>query len=164
MDTKGVPHAYQMGYQVGYHMGYQIVPKWARRRQDGRKASLARYAEGVPERARYESLNSVVRVSGLRVVGPVIRSLGLRGAMLLAWGVYAMQTAFLGTAMAAAAVALCDAAARGDMEQVCLLVSEGVDINVGDYDKRRAMHLAASEGHKEIVELLAGAGAELSQG
>jgi hypothetical protein len=56
---------------------------------------------GVPERARYESMNSVVRVSGLRVVGPVIRSLGLRGSMLLAWGVYAMQTAFLGTATAA---------------------------------------------------------------
>lgn len=32
----------------------------------------------------------------------------------------------------------------------------GIDINQGDYDKRTALHLAAEEGHEEIVEYLLG--------
>ena len=53
---------------------------------------------GVPERSRYESLNSIVRVSGLRCLGPVIRRLGLRGAMQTGLLVYLLQTMFLSQA------------------------------------------------------------------
>ena len=50
---------------------------------------------------------------------------------------------------------LCDAASRGDVERLTQLVrAVGCDINEGDYDKRTAMHLAASEGLFDVVECL----------
>jgi len=61
----------------------------------------------------------------------------------------------LGSAMAAAAVALCDAAARGDLMKVTLLVEDGIDVNTGDYDQRTALHLAASEGQLDVVKFIA---------
>ena len=51
---------------------------------------------------------------------------------------------------------LCDAASRGDVERLKQLVrAVGCDINKGDYDKRTAIHLAASEGLLDVVECLA---------
>ena len=50
--------------------------------------------------------------------------------------------------------ALCNAAARGDVDQLRLLVSQGVRIDQGDYDKRTALHLAASEGLLPVVTAL----------
>ena len=42
------------------------------------------------------------------------------------------------------ATELCDAAAKGDVEQLRKLVTEeGFNVDTGDYDKRTAMHLAA---------------------
>ena len=42
-------------------------------------------------------------------------------------------------------------------------VANGVDVNEGDYDSRRALHLAASEGRIEVVKFLVGeAGADPS--
>ena len=54
------------------------------------------------------------------------------------------------------AEALCDASARGDVAALRQLVRErGIAIvNGGDYDKRTALHLAASEGHFETVRFL----------
>lgn len=50
---------------------------------------------------------------------------------------------------------LCTAAAAGDLSAVRgVLSSTSIDVNLGDHDGRRAMHLAACGGHKEIVKLL----------
>jgi len=56
-----------------------------------------------------------------------------------------------------ASTELCDAASKGDMERLKQLVTVlGVDVNVGDYDKRTAIHLAASEGLLPVVRVLVG--------
>lgn len=49
-------------------------------------------------------------------------------------------------------IALCWAAAQGDLREVQQLVARGVDLDGADYDGRTAMHLAASEGQESIVE------------
>ncbi|EOD27400.1 hypothetical protein EMIHUDRAFT_235876 [Emiliania huxleyi CCMP1516] len=55
------------------------------------------------------------------------------------------------------AAELCDAAARADLERLRELVrNKGYDVNAADYDKRTAMHLAASEGKLKVVRLLVG--------
>ena len=47
------------------------------------------------------------------------------------------------------------AAADGDVDEVEMLLSSGdIDVNEGDYDKRTALHLAAGNGHADIVQLL----------
>nr|XP_043616240.1 integrin-linked protein kinase 1-like [Erigeron canadensis] len=45
-------------------------------------------------------------------------------------------------------------ASRGDRVGLNLMLREGISPNVQDYDDRTALHLAASEGHASIVELL----------
>ena len=45
-------------------------------------------------------------------------------------------------------------ASTGDISEVRRTVVMGVDINKGDYDHRTALHLAASEGHDDIVKYL----------
>ena len=58
---------------------------------------------------------------------------------------------------------LCAAAANGDTEAVRDLLSDGTDVNSGDYDHRTPLHLAASEGLLPVVVfLLEDAGAEHS--
>jgi len=52
------------------------------------------------------------------------------------------------------------AACQGDLDEIKRLVAHGIDINEGDYDKRTAMHLAATEGHTEVVEYLLRHGAK----
>jgi hypothetical protein len=50
---------------------------------------------------------------------------------------------------------LCEAAFSGDLEGLKLLLEVVcVDPNTSDYDRRTALHLAASEGHVEVVDLL----------
>jgi hypothetical protein len=54
------------------------------------------------------------------------------------------------------------AAAGGDLDEVKLLITMmGDDVNLdgGDYDRRTALHLAAGEGHEEVVQLLCEYGA-----
>ena len=52
-------------------------------------------------------------------------------------------------------VKLCDAASKGDVVRLKhLVVDLGVDVDLGDYDKRTAMHLAASEGQLDVVKCL----------
>ena len=56
--------------------------------------------------------------------------------------------------MASPELALCSAAGSGDLAQVKRLVEFGVPPNIGDYDKRTALHVSAAEGHEKIVEFL----------
>ena len=52
------------------------------------------------------------------------------------------------------ALALCTAAGSGDLAQVKRYIDFGVSPNLGDYDRRYALHVAAAEGHEKIVEYL----------
>lgn len=45
-------------------------------------------------------------------------------------------------------------ASRGDRVGLNEMLRQGMSPNVQDYDARTALHLAASEGHASIVELL----------
>lgn len=54
---------------------------------------------------------------------------------------------------------LLSSASKGDVAGVKQLLDEGASINSSDYDKRTALHLAASEGHVPVVELLLKRGA-----
>jgi len=58
--------------------------------------------------------------------------------------------------LALSPVDLCAAAAMGNVEQLRALVAQeaGFDINRGDYDRRTALHLAASEGQLHLVKML----------
>ena len=57
---------------------------------------------------------------------------------------------------------VCEAAAIGDRQTLMRLDSTGVDLNVGDYDGRTALHLAASEGHLDVVKFLVSRGVRIN--
>lgn len=56
---------------------------------------------------------------------------------------------------------LIEASAIGDMETVKRIIAQGVDPNCSDYDKRSALHLAAEEGHWDVLDTLVAAGGNL---
>ena len=56
--------------------------------------------------------------------------------------------------LASPELALCSAAGDGDLTQVKRLTDSGVRPDVGDYDRRCALHVAAAEGHEKVVEFL----------
>ena len=59
-------------------------------------------------------------------------------------------------------VLMCSAAGRGSATQLRTMLANGADPSSSDYDGRTALHLAASNGRLECVELLIEARAELS--
>ncbi|GAB5032884.1 potassium channel skor-like [Nannochloropsis oceanica] len=61
-----------------------------------------------------------------------------------------------------AATFLCTAAANGDSSLLRMLFECGVDTNIGDYDYRYPIHLAAAEGEVISVEFLVYAHADIS--
>lgn len=46
------------------------------------------------------------------------------------------------------------AAGYGDLDDIMKLNARGMDLSVADYDRRTALHLAASEGHLNVVQYL----------
>ncbi|MCO4098038.1 MAG: glutaminase A [Gemmatimonas sp.] len=50
------------------------------------------------------------------------------------------------------------AASTGDARTVRRMLDEGADMELGDYDLRSPLHLAAAEGHLDVVQLLLDAG------
>ena len=52
------------------------------------------------------------------------------------------------------ALAICWAAAQGDIYELQRLVASGVELNAADYDGRTGLHLAASEGKYNAVVFL----------
>ena len=60
-------------------------------------------------------------------------------------------------------VNLITAASKGETKEVQALLEFGsLDLNQGDYDRRTALHLAANEGHLDVVKLLCKAGADVN--
>ena len=53
---------------------------------------------------------------------------------------------------------LSTAANDGSADTVKRLILAGVDVNAGDYDQRTALHLAAANGHLDVVQLLCSRG------
>lgn len=49
---------------------------------------------------------------------------------------------------------LCDFASRGQLDNLSILLDNEISPNLGDYDKRTALHLAAAEGQEAAVEML----------
>merc|ERR1712167_84599 len=61
-----------------------------------------------------------------------------------------------------ASVLLCSAAAIGNVEALQSLISDhNLHIDATDYDLRTALHVAASEGHEDLVRHLIGKGASV---
>lgn len=60
-------------------------------------------------------------------------------------------------------VNLITAASEGNVKEVKTLLEFGsIDLNQGDYDRRTSLHLAANNGHLEVVQLLCKAGADVN--
>ena len=57
---------------------------------------------------------------------------------------------------------LCDAASAGNQDTLKLVLEHGVDPNVGDYDARTPLHLAAAEGQDKAVQYLIAKGADIN--
>ena len=57
-------------------------------------------------------------------------------------------------ALASPELVLCTAAGSGDLTQVKRLIEFKVEPNIGDYDRRTALHVASAEGHEKLVEYL----------
>ena len=51
-------------------------------------------------------------------------------------------------------IALCWAAANGDLKEIQRLVAKGVKLDEADYDGRCALHLAAAEGQEKVIKYL----------
>ncbi|GMH33513.1 hypothetical protein BSKO_01347 [Bryopsis sp. KO-2023] len=51
---------------------------------------------------------------------------------------------------------ICQAVSDGDLDYVKMLVDNGIDANVADYDSRSPLHLAAANGQLEILKYLCG--------
>ena len=54
-----------------------------------------------------------------------------------------------------------DAAARGDFEKVCAMVSKGANVNVANGDGRTALMRSAKRGYDNIVRFLLDNGADV---
>jgi glutaminase len=67
------------------------------------------------------------------------------------------------TALSGDQTRLIDAASRGNIKEITALIELGtVDVSKGDYDFRTPLHLAASEGHSEVVKFLVSKGANIN--
>jgi len=60
------------------------------------------------------------------------------------------------------ASSLHEAAERGDLQQVRLLLSEGLSVNARDDRQRTSLHWAVQEGHEPVAKLLVAGGADVN--
>ena len=60
------------------------------------------------------------------------------------------------------AAQLCAAASEGDIEQLKKLLDNGINPDLGDYDNRAALHLAASEGNVDVLVYLVSRKADIN--
>lgn len=51
-------------------------------------------------------------------------------------------------------ISLIYAATYGDLDEIYMIEANGLDLNSADYDGRTALHLAAAEGQKKVIEYL----------
>jgi len=56
---------------------------------------------------------------------------------------------------------LCSAAGAGDDTRALECIRKGAQVNRSDYDRRTALHIACSDGHEKVVEVLLAAGANV---
>ncbi len=56
---------------------------------------------------------------------------------------------------------LCQAAVEGNLMKLSLLMKNNDDLNIGDYDARTALHLAACKGDLDVVKWLVKHGASV---
>eukprot|EP01138_Halocafeteria_seosinensis_P005992 gb/GECG01006125.1/.p1 GENE.gb/GECG01006125.1/~~gb/GECG01006125.1/.p1 ORF type:complete len:828 (+),score=76.02 gb/GECG01006125.1/:1-2484(+) len=56
---------------------------------------------------------------------------------------------------------LCAASHNGDINEIRHLIRRGIPVNSSDYDRRTALHIAASEGHLDVCRFLLSAGADV---
>merc|ERR1719188_2646714 len=61
-----------------------------------------------------------------------------------------------------AASQMCFAACEGDNAVIEKLLAKGVSVNLSDYDRRTALHIAAAEGKLSTVQLLISANADVN--
>lgn len=59
-------------------------------------------------------------------------------------------------------VLLCSAGSRGDIEAVERMIGGDISIDMGDYDGRTALHLAAADGQVKMVQFLLDNGADVN--
>jgi 60kDa lysophospholipase len=59
-------------------------------------------------------------------------------------------------------VLLCSAGSRGDIEAVERMIGGNISIDMGDYDGRTALHLAAADGQLNMVQFLIDNGADVN--
>ncbi len=57
---------------------------------------------------------------------------------------------------------MCASACKGDINEIKSLFAKKASVNAADYDKRSALHLAAAEGHEEVVKFLVEMKAEVN--
>jgi ankyrin repeat protein len=57
---------------------------------------------------------------------------------------------------------MCASACKGDLNEIKSLFAKRASVNAADYDKRSALHLAAAEGHEEVVKFLVEMKAEVN--
>jgi ankyrin repeat protein len=60
------------------------------------------------------------------------------------------------------AMALLFLSCKGDEKGIEWQLSQGTNVNSGDFDDRTALHVAACEGHAKVVELLLKHGANVN--
>lgn len=119
-------------------------------------AAMKGNAEVVSKLLDYQANPNLVDVHGSTALYEAVRN-GHEQVM----DVLLKQNASLCMGVGLAASTLCQAVFDGDVLQLRRLLKAGIQVNAGDYDKRTAAHIAASEGNIAALKVLVEYGADL---